>query len=144
MPTKPFVLSVKAIICDREGRCLLVRRSSANRNFAGCWEWPGGKVESGEDFVQALIRETREETGLEIEITGFVGATQFELPGQQVIELCMEARPATGNFRLSDEHDDVAWVWPHDFSHHTMPDHQKPFMLAWAARSRRPDSNQPA
>ena len=51
---KPFRLAVKAIILDGQQRCLMVRRSAFNHNFVGCWEWPGGKVDDGEDFAAAV------------------------------------------------------------------------------------------
>ena len=107
---KPFRLAVKAVILDGQHRCLLVRRSAFNHNFVGCWEWPGGKVDDGEDFAAAVLRETREETSLEIEITGLAGATQFEMPKVNVVLLCMEARVTGGEVKLSEEHDDFAWV----------------------------------
>jgi len=47
---KPFRLAVKAVIFDDQQRCLLLRRSAINHHFVGCWEWPGGKVDEGEDF----------------------------------------------------------------------------------------------
>src|ERR1035441_10199215 len=104
-PVKPFRLAVKAVILDGQHRCLLVRRSSFNKNFVGCWEWPGGKVDAGEDFATAVLRETREETGLEVEITGLAGATSFEMPKVNVVLLCMEVRILNGDIHLSDEHD---------------------------------------
>ena len=72
---KPFRLTVKAVLLNDQQCCLLVRRSAYNRNFVGCWEWPGGKVDEGEDFATALLREAREETGLEVQITALAGAT---------------------------------------------------------------------
>jgi ADP-ribose pyrophosphatase YjhB (NUDIX family) len=50
---QPFRLAVKAVVIDDANRCLLLRRSAANKNFVGCWEWPGGKVDPGEDFASA-------------------------------------------------------------------------------------------
>ncbi len=109
MDRQPFGLAVKAVIVDTEGRCLLVRRSPANTRFVGCWEWPGGKVDQGEDFSAAVLRETKEETGLDVEITGLAGATAFEMPKLRVVLLCMEARIVGGAIALSHEHD--AWQW---------------------------------
>ena len=77
---KPYKMAVKAIIRDSAGRCLLIRRSPANKHFVGVWEWPGGKVDHGEDFAEAVVREAREETSLEVEITGIGGVTGFEMP----------------------------------------------------------------
>src|SRR5690606_21176882 len=101
---KPFSMAVKAVICDDQGRCLVIRRSTHNRSFVGCWEWPGGKLDPGEDFTDGLRREVMEECGLEVELTGLAGAMEFELPATRVVLLCMEARPVGGTLRLSEEH----------------------------------------
>src|ERR1035438_8202236 len=95
-PVKPFRLTVKAIIFDDQQRCLLVRRSAFNRNFVGCWEWPGGKLDDGEDFATALLREAREETGLEVEITGLAGAVAYEMAATHIVLLCMETSRVSG------------------------------------------------
>ena len=110
LPAKPFRLAVKAVILDEHNRCLLLRRSSANKNFAGYWEWPGGKVDEGEDFATALHREALEETGLGVEITAHAGSTTFEMAHAQIVVLCLEARVLSGTLRLSDEHDDFVWA----------------------------------
>lgn len=110
MSEKLFRLAVRAVIRDEQGRCLLLRRSPANKGFVGQWEWPGGKTDPGEAFDEALRREAREETGLEIELLGVVGAFDFEMPQARVVTLCMEARPVGGALRLSEEHDESAWV----------------------------------
>jgi 8-oxo-dGTP diphosphatase len=110
MTTKPYGLAVRALIRDARGRCLLLRRSQANRRFARLWEWPGGKCEPGEPFDTALRREVREETGLEIDLLGVVGASGFELPEVRVAVLCLEAKPIGGEVCLSLEHDEFAWV----------------------------------
>ena len=116
MSEKPFRLAVRAVIRDEQGRCLLLRRSPMNKGFVGQWEWPGGKVDPGEDFDAALRREVREETGLEIELLGLVGSFDFEMPQARIATLCLEAQPAGGALRLSEEHDELAWVpspnWP--------------------------------
>lgn len=110
MAVKPFSLTMKAVIVDGEGRTLLIRRSKANKNFTGKWEWPGGKVDPGEDFAAAAIRETKEETGLDVELTGVAGVAQFEMPKAFVAMLCMEARIVGGEIALSEEHDAFQWV----------------------------------
>ena len=52
---KTFSLSVKVIVCDREGRCLLLKRSAASAGNAGKWDFPGGKLDPGERIDQATF-----------------------------------------------------------------------------------------
>jgi len=131
---KPYRLTVKAVILDGQQRCLLLRRSAFNRSFVGCWEWPGGKVDEGEDFATALLREAREETGLEVQITGLAGATMYEMPAMQMVLLCMEASVVSGELRLSEEHDDLVWAPLAEFQKYTFPPGVDVFMLDYAKR----------
>jgi 8-oxo-dGTP diphosphatase len=131
---KPFNLAVKAVIFDEQQRCLVLRRSRANKHFVGAWEWPGGKVDDGEAFADAVLRETREETSLEIDITGLAGATQFEMPAVNVVMLCMEARIVDCQINLSEEHDDFAWVPLNEIDRLLLPEQIRGFMLDYAKR----------
>jgi len=108
----PFVLSVKAVILDEEGRCLLLKRSAASKGNAGKWDLPGGKLDPGETIDRALRREVAEETGLAISVERVVGAAQSELPDRIVTYLIMEAKADAGQVHLSAEHDEYAWVDP--------------------------------
>ncbi|MGE0769487.1 MAG: 8-oxo-dGTP diphosphatase MutT [Hyphomicrobiaceae bacterium] len=60
-----ILLVVACALVDADGRVLLARRPEG-RPLAGLWEFPGGKVEPGETPEAALIRELREELGIEI------------------------------------------------------------------------------
>ena len=134
MSAKPFRLAVKAVVLDDANRCLLLRRSATNKHFVGCWEWPGGKVEAGEDFATATLRETAEEAGLQIELTGLAGATRFEMPVGSIILLCTEARVLAGTARLSDEHDAMEWVPLAELGRFNVLPQVRDFMLDYAAR----------
>ncbi|MFF0410095.1 NUDIX hydrolase [Kitasatospora sp. NPDC004745] len=64
---------VAAAVIDRDGRILLVRRNPDDYR-GGLWEIPSGTVETGETIVDALRRETAEETGLTVDqVTGYIG-----------------------------------------------------------------------
>lgn len=65
---------VAAALIDRDGRVLLAERP-AGKHLAGTWEFPGGKVEAGETPEAALIRELREELGIETEASCLAPAT---------------------------------------------------------------------
>jgi len=107
---KPFSLSMKVVIRNPRGECLLVRRSASSKANPGKWEFPGGKIDPGETFDQALLREVVEETGLSVVLTRVVGAAESELPERKVAYLFMEAVADSDAVCLSHEHDDFAWV----------------------------------
>lgn len=107
---KPFTLSVKVVILDDGGRCLLIKRSMASKGNPGKWEFPGGKPDLGESFEQALLREVAEETGLAISLLRSVGTAESESPSKKIVYLIMEARLESGKIQLSEEHDDYTWV----------------------------------
>lgn len=135
MPTpKPFSMAVKAVILNDKGRCLLIRRSAHNKNFAGCWEWPGGKLDPGESFATGLEREVMEECGLTVELTALAGAMEFEMPAVRVVLLCMEARLTGGTMSLSEEHDEAAWIPLSNLQDQNLLAHQRVFMLDYARR----------
>lgn len=134
MTAKPFGLAVKAVIADGSGRSLLIRRSASNRHFVGQWEWPGGKVDPGESFDVAALREVKEETGLDVELTGLAGAVEFEMPARRIIVLCLEARLLGGELKLSEEHDDSTWVKFSDYGRYEFTDNVRELVMKYAAR----------
>jgi 8-oxo-dGTP diphosphatase len=60
-----LLLVAAAVLLDGEGRVLLAQRPEG-KNLAGLWEFPGGKIEAGERPEQALVRELREELGIDV------------------------------------------------------------------------------
>ena len=134
MSEKPWSLAVKAVIFDDQGRCLLIRRSAHNHNFVGMWEWPGGKLDPGEDFATGLHREIAEETGLIVQLTDLAGSISFEMPKVNVVLLCMEARLVSGDLKLSEEHDDFKWIPVSDIPKYEYPPRISELMLEYAKR----------
>jgi 8-oxo-dGTP diphosphatase len=62
---RPIVIVAACALLDREGAVLIAKRPEG-RPLAGLWEFPGGKVEAGEEPEEALIRELHEELGIDI------------------------------------------------------------------------------
>ncbi len=106
---KPYGLTVRAVIYDKNGRILLLKRSGRSRNYPGKWEFPGGKVDRGERFDDALVREVREETGMSAHIKRYIGAAEAKLPHVNAIQLVMEVE-ARGTPVISHEHEGLTWV----------------------------------
>lgn len=97
-------VSVAALVTNAEGKILLV-----NSPWRG-WEYPGGLIEPGETFREALHREVREEAGVEIEITGFVGICKnLE---RNIVNIDFTARYTGGELTTSDESTEVIWATP--------------------------------
>ena len=94
-------VSVAALVTNDEGKILLVRSP-----WRG-WEYPGGLIEPGETFEEALHREVREEAGVEIEITGFVGICKNV--GLDIVNIDFKARYTGGELTTSEESTEVGW-----------------------------------
>jgi mutator protein MutT len=98
---------VGAILADGE-RILLIRRG--HEPEAGRWSLPGGRIEPGETDQQALVREVREETGLEVTAGPLVGAVDRALPGGGVLEIRDYVANITGGtLAAGDDADDARW-----------------------------------
>lgn len=110
MRHKPLGLSVKALIVDDQERYLALRRAAGSTIWPSRWELPGGKVDEGESFDRALLRESEEETGLRVRLTRFIGGTEWELPKVNVVFIVMAAAIEAGQLALSEEHEEHRWV----------------------------------
>lgn len=98
------LVSVAALVTNDKGEILLV-----NSPWRG-WEYPGGLIEPGETFQEALHREVREESGVEIEITGFVGICKNV--ERNIVNIDFTARYLDGELKTSEESTEVVWVTP--------------------------------
>jgi ADP-ribose pyrophosphatase YjhB (NUDIX family) len=103
------VPGAEAVCFDECGRVLLGRR--AFDPGAGLWDLPGGFLHEDEHPVDALRREIREETGLEIEPLEFLGFWLEPYDGRIVLCLSWTAR-ATGEARAGDDLSELRWFEP--------------------------------
>ncbi len=127
-PNKPFRLSVRAVIYDDSGRLLLLQRSMGSRNYPGKWEFPGGKVDPGERYDDALLREVKEETGLDVTIKRYIGSARIEKSVVTTIQLVMEAEIKSGSVAISNEHEAFKWVSPAGLQDIELVDWAPPFI----------------
>jgi mutator protein MutT len=79
----PTLLTIVAAIIRRDDQILITKRPD-NVHLAGLWEFPGGKVESGESLPAALEREIREELGVEITVDREYFSVEHEYPEKSV------------------------------------------------------------
>jgi len=117
-PERPFLAVSAAIIC--EGKVLIVRR--ARKPALGVYTVPGGVVEAGETLLDAVAREVREETALEIEPVALAGHREVILRDEDgrvnrhFVILCFAARLVAGELRLNEELDEARWIAPADLA----------------------------
>jgi ADP-ribose pyrophosphatase YjhB (NUDIX family) len=119
-----LVPSVNVGVVNDRGELLLIRRTD-NEN----WAMPGGAMDIGETIAEAGIREAREETGIECEITRLVGVYTnprhvmlYTSNGEvrQECSLVFAARPVGGELATSSESREVRWVPPDEIDRYGM------------------------
>jgi ADP-ribose pyrophosphatase YjhB (NUDIX family) len=108
-----IVVAVTVFVVDDRDRVLLIRRTDN-----GLWAVPGGAQDFGEYIAETAVRETREESGIAVEVTGIVGIytnphhvmayTDGEV--RQQFSICFRARYLSGEPTPSDESSEVRWV----------------------------------
>ena len=97
------------------GRILLIRRG--HEPEAGRWSLPGGRIEAGETDEQALVREVREETGLEVAPGPLIGAVDRPRPDGRVLVIRDYAATVTGGtLAAGDDADDARWFSVRDLA----------------------------
>ena len=131
MSSKSFGLSVKVIVQNKNGRCLLLKRSMKSKGNPGKWDLPGGKVDKGENFDEALLREVREETGITISLEHVIGAGESETATHRVAYLFMNGTLIDGTVHLSDEHIDHTWVDMRELLSMDICEQFKPFLQTY-------------
>lgn len=121
-----LVVAASAAVLDEQGRLLLQRRVDN-----GLWAMPGGAMELTESLPEAAVREVREETGYEIEVTGLVGTytdarhiiAYSDGEVRRQFNVCFRARVVGGGLSVSDESYEVAWFTAEETAglemHHT-------------------------
>lgn len=107
---KPYGLTVRGIIKNDSDEILIVKRHPKSRTDPKMWELPGGKVEKGEFFADALIREIKEETNLDVNVGDFCEAIQNDYSHKRTIQIMMYLNDAEGKVKISDEHTEFMWA----------------------------------
>ena len=108
-----IVVAVTVFVTDDDNRVLLIHRTDND-----LWALPGGGQDFGEYIAETVVRETKEESGIDVEVTGLIGV--YTNPNhvveysdgevRQQFSLCFRARPTGGAPATSDESTEVRWV----------------------------------
>ena len=115
------VIRVVAAVLEREGRYLITqRRESAVLPLQ--WEFPGGKVEAGENDEDALCRELSERLDADFEIGKKIGEKHHIYDGYEVILALYAAKLIPGRPRRAKRVRDFRWVASSEFGQYQFPD----------------------
>lgn len=114
-----IVPAVTVFVLDAQDRVLLIRRTDN-----GLWAIPGGAQDFAEYIAQTAVRETKEESGLDVEVTGIVGIytdpkhvmAYSDGEVRQQFSICFRADLVGGEPRASSESSEVRWVNKGDLS----------------------------
>jgi 8-oxo-dGTP pyrophosphatase MutT (NUDIX family) len=107
-PGTPPRLGAAAVILDGQARVLLVKHTYGRLN----WELPGGAAERGESIVETVLREVREETGLDVEALHTTGI--YYEPATDILHFVFLCRPRDGDFCAQPDQLEISHCayWP--------------------------------
>lgn len=107
------MIKVVAALIKNKNKVLIAKRSTGSLEVIGKWEFPGGKVESGEIEEHAIEREIKEEFELIIKANKFLINSEFCYPNNSIDLRLYDCNYIEGNFKLHD-HSEYKWVKPED------------------------------
>ena len=124
--TRPIILVAAVALLNEEGKVLLAKRPPG-RPLAGLWEFPGGKVDPGEDPETALIRELMEELGIEIARADLVPLTfaSHAYPEFHLLMPLYLCKRWEGDI-AAQENQELLWVKPDELRLYHMPPADEP------------------
>ena len=128
---------VAAALLFHEGRLLICQRAAAGP-FPDRWEFPGGKVEPGEDPKEALRRELLEELGISAEIGEEVWRTEHQYPGHPPIRLLFYSVESYSGELENRIFQQVLWAAPQDLPQYDFLEADRPLIERLQSERLRP------
>lgn len=137
MTNNPTILIVVAAALTNEHGAFLLQRRPEGRPMAGLWEFPGGKLESGETPELALVRELKEELGIDVTVDSLYPLTfattiastiaTVQNDGRHILLLLYQCARWSGEPAALDGQR-LSWVHPNDMDATVMPPADAPFI----------------
>lgn len=117
-----FGVATKAIIKNQEGKYLILVKSSKEDINPNTYDLPGGRINFGEKLEDAVTREVKEETGLDIKPQKVFEAWTFTKEGFQLVGINYLCEFVGGDLKLSEEHDNAEWYAKTDITLDKFPE----------------------
>ena len=105
-----------AIIKNKEGKILIAQRN-LKKSQGGLWEFPGGKIESGETKEEAIIREIKEELNMDIICDGYFDKKMYEYPDKIINLIALKCTMIGESYDVL-EHEQIAWITKEEFKNY--------------------------
>ena len=138
-----FIAMVGFLVWRRDDGTYLLLRRSPTKDFApGEWETGSGRLEQGEGFIEALLRESKEELGVEVRIECLLGTTHFyrgePVPENDMVGVSFGCSVYDESvITISDEHSEHRWVTAAEATAFLPPDHWLSALIARAEAFRK-------
>ena len=114
------VVVAAAVVREGPGEPVLLTRRPGGKHLAGYWELPGGKVEAGEDPEDAVVRECREELGVEVAVRDILEVAFHRYGEKDVLLLFYDCARRSGTVQHLGVADH-AWVRPDELDAYALP-----------------------
>lgn len=114
------IIVAAAVVRERAGAPVLLTRRMEGAHLAGMWEFPGGKVEEGEDPEAAVVRECAEEIEVTIEVVDVLDVAWHRYREKDVLLLFYDCRVVRGDVKHTGVADH-AWVEPDRLAEYPLP-----------------------
>ena len=102
------MINVCCAIIESNKKILATRRGK-NMHLSGFWEFPGGKIEPGENAEECIVREIREELNVDILITGTLRNVEYDYPEKSIRLIPFICKILSGNITLQG-HSEYLWI----------------------------------
>lgn len=126
-----FLLCVKVIIVNDDNKVLVLQRSDKTSRAHG-WDFAGGGVDTGENPLDAVIRETLEETRLSIDKINILSTSHGQTDGGEYVMLGYSAHTSDTEVYLSWEHESYKWITMDELSELDLPETHRSIIDAYA------------